>query len=453
MLLISIFLVFSIHARLKSNIYKQSAVPKKKLQEVDIIAKKKSKDELIQPVINIGMVGHVDHGKTTLLERLSGKWADTHSEELKRGITIRLGYADVVFRKCPKCSGTSAYTVKEKCHGCQENSVILRKASFVDAPGHESLMATMLAGATIMDAALLLVAANEKCPQPQTKEHLMALDIIGVKNIIVVQNKVDLVSEADAIKNYNDIKEFLKGTSYENAPIVPISAQHNAGIDALIEMIEKTFPTPERDPSKEPLMFVARSFDINKPGMPPVDMQGGVLGGSLKQGVLKVGDEIGILPGRKVTEKNQDIWKKITTKIVGLKTGGSEVGEILPSGSVGVMTALDPSIVKSDQLAGSVVGHPDALPPMWSELKLEVHLLKRVVGSHDELTVDPIKLHEPLMLNVNSSATIGIVTELKKDIFRCRLKIPVCAEKKARVTISRRVGTRFRLIGYGLILD
>ena len=154
-----------------------------------MVAKKKTKKEAIQPEINLGLVGHVDHGKTTLLERLSGKWADTHSEELKKGITIRLGYADVVIRKCTKCRGVKAYTIKEKCDKCNSKTKVLRKVSFVDAPGHESLMATMLAGTTIMDAALLLIAANETCPQPQTREHLMALDIIGVKNISLLKKQ------------------------------------------------------------------------------------------------------------------------------------------------------------------------------------------------------------------------------------------------------------------------
>jgi len=414
-------------------------------------AKPKEKKEAIQPILNIGMVGHVDHGKTTLLERLSGKWADTHSEEIKRGITIRLGYADVLFRKCGKCRGTKAYTVKETCPNCKSKTKISRKVSFVDAPGHESLMATMLSGATIMDAALLLIAANEKCPQPQTREHLMALKIIGVKDIIIVQNKIDILTEEQAIKNYEQIKNFIKGTDYENAPIIPISAERGVGISVLIQEIEKTFKTQERDPNKDPLMFVARSFDINKPGTLPEKLTGGVLGGSLNQGILRTGQEIEIKPGYEVIEKNQKIWKPLKTKITGLKTGGTSINEVHPGGSIGVLTSLDPTIVKSDKLSGSIAGLPDKLPPLFYEFLLEVHLLERVVGIKDELKVNPIKLTEALMLNINSAATVGVVTKLSKDIITCKLKLPVCAEPGSRVTISRMIGNRFRLIGYGII--
>ena len=407
--------------------------------------KNEEKEELIQPEINIGMVGHVDHGKTTLLERLSGVWADTHSEEIKRGITIRLGYADTIFYE-----EDGAYTTKPKD---VSKAKMLRKVSFVDAPGHESLMATMLSGATIMDGALLLVAANEECPQPQTREHLMALQIIGIKNVIVVQNKIDLVSEEQALKNYAHIKEFLKGTDYENAPIIPISAQHRVGLNFLIQAIDECIPIPVRDSNKEPIMLVARSFDINKPGITPDKLVGGVLGGSLKQGMLKVGDTIEIRPGRMIIEKNQQVWKPLSTKIVSLNSGGSNLESISPGGSIGILTSLDPSIVKSDQLTGSIVGLPGKLPKVWNELILDVHLLQRVVGTKEELNVEPIKMSEPLMLNVNSAATVGMVIELRKNKIKCKLKLPVCADAGARVTISRRIGNRFRLIGYGEIVE
>ena len=99
--------------------------------------------------LNVIMVGHIDHGKTTLLHKLTGKWTDTHSEELKRGITIRLGYAEIVLSK------------DNQGYNKDNNGEPLRYVSFVDAPGHEMLMATMLSGAAIVDAAILVVAANE----------------------------------------------------------------------------------------------------------------------------------------------------------------------------------------------------------------------------------------------------------------------------------------------------
>ncbi|MCD6127337.1 MAG: translation initiation factor IF-2 subunit gamma [Methanomicrobia archaeon] len=400
-----------------------------------------------QAEINIGMIGHVDHGKTTLTKALSGIWTDTHSEELRRGITIRLGYADAVFRKCPECN---EYTVEKKCPKCGAETEVLRKVSFVDAPGHETLMATMLTGASLVDGAVLVIAANEHCPQPQTKEHLMGLDIIGVKNIVIAQNKIELVSKERVIENYKEIKEFIKGTVAENAPIIPISAQHSININALIEAIEKNIPTPKRDENVDPLMFVARSFDVNRPGIPPEKLVGGVIGGSLKQGVMRMGDEIEIRPGRMKKEQNKIVYRDLRSEIVSLNTLGVELEEARPGGLIGIGTKLDPSLTKADALAGSVAGKPGTLPPLLNELTLEIHLLERVVGSEKELKVEPIKRKEMLMLNVGTGKTIGIVKNPGKHC-ELSLKLSVCANKGDRVAISRRIGARWRLIGYGII--
>ncbi|MBS3125297.1 translation initiation factor IF-2 subunit gamma [Candidatus Woesearchaeota archaeon] len=404
-----------------------------------------------QPQINVGMVGHVDHGKTTLVQTLSGKWTDTHSEEVKRGITIRLGYADVSFYKCDKCQGIDAYGTTPECKHCKGHAKLLRKISLVDAPGHESLMATMLCGANIMDGALLLVSATESCPQPQTREHLQALDIMGIQNVIVIQNKIDLVKEEEAKKNYDEIKAFLKGTKFESVPIIPMSAVHGINVDVLVQTIEEKFKTPARDLSAKPLMFVARSFDINKPGTTPEKLVGGVIGGSIKQGRLAEGMDVEIVPGYEVLEKNQKIWKPLRSKIVSVMAGKDKVPYAVPGGSIALMTLLDPSVVKSDKLVGSVVSIPGSSPEVRYELKLQPHLLERVVGAKDKLVVEPIKLAELLMLNVNSAATVGQVKELGKNVVKCALRKPVCAEKGARVAIGRNLGQRWRLIGYGIV--
>ncbi len=206
-----------------------------------------------KPEVNIGMVGHVDHGKTTLVKSLSGVWTDQHSEEVKRGISIRLGYADATFRKCPNCPAPDAYSVEEKCPHCGTETEVLRTVSFVDSPGHETLMATMLCGAAIMDGAVLVISANEPCPQPQTKEHLMALNITGIDKIVIVQNKIDLMTREEVMEHYRQIKDFVKGTVAENAPIVPISAQQNLNVDMVIQAIEETIPTPAQGHQQAPL--------------------------------------------------------------------------------------------------------------------------------------------------------------------------------------------------------
>ena len=172
-----------------------------------------------QPCVNIGTAGHVDHGKTTLIQALTGQWTSVHSQELKRGITIRVGYSDAAFYKCKKCEVPLGYSTTPKCPNCGKESELSRVVSFVDSPGHESLMANMLSGAALMDGALLLVAANQKVPQPQTKEHLLALQILGIQQIVIIQNKVDLISYQDATANYADIVKFVKGTKAAKSPI------------------------------------------------------------------------------------------------------------------------------------------------------------------------------------------------------------------------------------------
>jgi len=404
-----------------------------------------------QPEVNIGMIGHVDHGKTTLTKALSGEWTDRHSEEVKRGISIRLGYADVNFYKCKDCEGTKSYSNQPKCPQCGGEAEFLRSVSFVDAPGHETLMATMLSGAAIMNGALLLVAANEKCPQPQTKEHLMALTIIGVEKIIIVQNKVDIVTKEEALENYREIKEFIKGTIAENAPIIPVSANHNVNIDKLVETIERIIPTPKYDLKKPARLYVARSFDINTPGSSPETLKGGVLGGSLMQGKLEVGEEIEIAPGRKTEVGREIIWEKITTTIESLHAGEASLETVRPGGLIAIGTKLDPSTTKSDGLTGRVVGKPGTLPPVLHKFIMKTQLLERVVGATVDLAVDHIKTNEPLMLSVGTATTVGVVTSARGEESEVALKIPVCADKNQRVAISRKISGKWRLIGYGII--
>ena len=389
--------------------------------------------------INVGIVGHIDHGKTTLLQKLSGKWADTHSEELKRGITIKLGYADAIIRE-----ENGKLTVDKNSKG-----KIVRYVTFVDAPGHEMLMATMLSGAAIMDAAILVVAANEGI-KPQTREHLVALKAKKIKNVIIVQNKIDLVSKEQALESYKTIKQFVKDTVAENAPVIPVSAIQEINLDKILDEICKV---PITKPSKDEkaTFLIARSFDINKPGTEISKLHGGVLGGALKSGTLKIGDVIEIKPGYSFKKQNVYHYKTVTSKIVSMMKGEHPITVAVPGGSLAIETELDPSLTKADSLSGGIASHVGELPEITEKIKVRFNLFEKVIGSGSEEKVALIKSNEMLMLSINTSTTVGSVLNVKGDVAEVNLKIPVVPIKGESIGIARNFGGHWRLIGFGEI--
>jgi len=407
------------------------------------MAKTKKKLKPNQAEINIGMIGHVDHGKSTLVQAFSGKFPDTHSEELRRGISIRLGYADCEFRK--KKNGS--FTTESK------GTTLVRRVSFVDAPGHEVLMATMLSGAAIMDAVILVISATESVPMPQTREHLAAMNIIDMSNLIVVQNKIELVSEEDAISNYEDIHRFIEQEwkhDVKTVPIIPISAIHHANLDIVIQEIENKFLTPERTQEETPIMLIARSFDTNKPGLTPEELGGGVVGGSISQGILEIGQEIEIRPGINVNGK----WKPLISKISSIHSGFGELKQAYPGGLLGVGTELDTSLTKNDRLVGHVLGIPGDLPPIYSTIDFKASFLDRVVGTKEEdKKVPNVPKGVKLMINIGTAKTVGTVEKSvqkgRKGNFTLALVLPICAQKGTRLAVSMLIDRRWRLIGYG----
>lgn len=390
------------------------------------------------PELNVGVVGHIDHGKTTLLSRLTGKFTDTHSEELKRGITIKLGYADLIIYK-----DKNDFNIEKK-------GTPVRYISFIDAPGHEMLMATMLSGAAIIDAAILVIAANEGI-KPQTKEHFIALQAKKIKNIIIVQNKIDLVTKEQALKNYEDIKKFVKGTIAENSPIIPVSAQQGININKILEELCR-LEIPKRDTESEPVFLIARSFDINRPGTEIKNLKGGVLGGILKKGKLKTGDEIEIKPGLNVKRANQQFYETINTKILSLHKGNQTVDEVTPGASISIETSLDPFLTKSDSLTGCILSLKGGLPDITHTIKIKSELFKQVLGVSEQKTVEPIKTTEMLMLSVNTTITVGIVEKIKDNEIELSLNIPLVALKGDNIGIARNIDSHWRLIGFGEIL-
>eukprot|EP01025_Chloroclados_australasicus_P040719 TRINITY_DN4267_c0_g1_i1.p1 TRINITY_DN4267_c0_g1~~TRINITY_DN4267_c0_g1_i1.p1 ORF type:complete len:477 (+),score=59.67 TRINITY_DN4267_c0_g1_i1:188-1618(+) len=420
-----------------------------------------------QATINIGTIGHVAHGKSTLVKAISGVQTVRFKNELERNITIKLGYANSKLYKCneptcerPACYGAYGSSQKDEfpckppCKGMMQ---LQRHISFVDCPGHDILMATMLNGAAVMDGALLLIASNESCPQPQTSEHLAAVEIMKLRDIIIIQNKIDLINEASAQNQYESIKNFVEGTVAEGAPVIPVSAQLRYNVDAVAEYLIKKIPVPVRDFTSPPQMIVIRSFDVNKPGSDVEDLQGGVAGGSILQGVLRMGQEIEIRPGIVTKDDHGEIrCKPIYSRIVSLQAEKNNLQFAVPGGLIGVGTTIDPTLTRADRLVGQVLGEVGALPDVFTEVEINFFLLRRLIGVKTKENekagkVSKLSRNEILMLNIGSMSTGAHVLAVKHDLARLKLTAPVCTKEGEKVALSRRIEKHWRLIGWGQI--
>ncbi|KAJ7430415.1 translation initiation factor eIF2 gamma subunit [Mycena galericulata] len=421
-----------------------------------------------QATINLGTIGHVAHGKSTVVKAISGVTTVRFENELVRNITIKLGYANAKIYQCenqacprPGCyrSYRSDKESRPFCErpGCNSLMNLVRHVSFVDCPGHDILMATMLNGAAVMDAALLLIAGNETCPQPQTSEHLAAVEIMKLEHIIILQNKVDLIKEAEALEHQKSIAAFVKGTVAEFSPIVPISAQLRHNIDALNEYIVKRIPIPTRDFSSPPLLIVIRSFDVNKPGAEVADLKGGVAGGSILTGILTLGMEVEVRPG--VVTKDSAGRTRCTplrSRIMSLHAENNLLDFAVPGGLIGVGTQIDPTLCRADRLVGQVLGAVGTLPKIYIELEISLFLLRRLlgvkadVGDKKQTKVSKLMRNDFLLVNIGSTSTGGRVLSAR-DPARIQLTSPACTEIGEKVALSRRIDKHWRLIGWGSV--
>ncbi|WFD31537.1 eukaryotic translation initiation factor 2 subunit gamma [Malassezia sp. CBS 17886] len=420
-----------------------------------------------QATINIGTIGHVAHGKSTVVKAISGVQTVRFKNELVRNITIKLGYANAkIYRcaheDCPRPQCYASYPSNKEDHppcpvpGCSGRMNLLRHVSFVDCPGHDILMATMLNGAAVMDAALLLIAGNESCPQPQTSEHLAAVEIMKLQHIIILQNKVDLIREAAAEEHWKSIVGFVQGTVADGAPIVPISAQLKYNIDAVNEYIVKRVPVPVRDFAASPRLIVIRSFDVNKPGAEIDQLKGGVAGGSILSGVLRLGQEIEVRPGIVTKDAEGKIHcRPIYSRIVSLLAEQNELQFAVPGGLIGVGTKVDPTLCRADRLVGQVLGAVGQLPAIYTELEINYFLLRRLLGvkSDDkkQTKVQKLSKNEVLMVNIGSTSTGGRVMSVKADLAKIFLTSPACTEVGEKIALSRRIDKHWRLVGWGTV--
>jgi translation initiation factor 2 subunit 3 len=412
-----------------------------------------------QPSLTIGIVGSVADGKTTLVQRLTGTSTARFQKEKEGNRTIQLGYANAKIYKCFNCvnqyksTGSSqGYTIPE-CDQCEQSLTLVKHVSFLDCPGHEAYINTMVGGIKIMDCAILVIAADAPCPQPQTQEHLAALDIGQIQPVIICQNKIDLLMTkgVESVQQHQQsIKQFVQKSVADQAVIVPVSAALSINIDALLHTIVECFPDPPRDIDVPTRMLCVRSFDINKPGTIINDMCGGVLGGTLINGRAFVGQQVELRPGHMMrdTKTNKLSVKPMITTIVSLKSENTDLTlHACPGGLIGVQTTLNPELTKANSLVGHLIGAVGSLPPVYSHLTLDV----RMVISRTE----KMKVGENLLITEGAFTTKACLTSIEKHTkkhhsnWTVELEVPLCTEKNQRVAVSRKMDGAYKLCGYG----
>jgi selenocysteine-specific elongation factor len=259
--------------------------------------------------------GHVDHGKSALVRALTGMEPDRLAEERRRSMTIDLGFA---WCSLVPADASRQWTV-----------------AFVDLPGHHRFVGNMLAGASSVAVALLVVSADDG-PMPQTYEHLEILDLLGVEHGLVAITKTDLVDEATVEIVAEMVRDALAGTSLAEAPVVPVSAATGHNLQALRAALQAMLAgLPAEEDTGRPRLWVDRSFSIRGAGT--------VVTGTLRQGPLITGEEVAVLPGGQ------------TARIRGLQSLGDRLERAEPGGRVAVNLV---GVARGDIRRGEAVVRP-----------------------------------------------------------------------------------------------
>lgn len=226
----------------------------------------------------------------------------------------------------------------------------------------------------------------------------------------------------------------------DSAPIVPISAQLRYNVDAVVEYIVKHIPVPVRDFTSDARLIVIRSFDVNKPGAEVDELKGGIAGGSILTGVLRLGQEVEVRPGLITKDENgRTRCKPIFSRIASLLAEKNNLEFAVPGGLIGVGTKIDPQLCRGDRMVGQVLGAVGTLPAIYIELEVNFFLLRRLLGvkTDDKRQTKVTKLikGEVLMVNIGSTSTGGKIVGVKADLAKIILVNPACTEVGEKVAL------------------
>lgn len=391
-----------------------------------------------QPTINIGMIGSVSNGKSTIVEKITGTKTQRHSKELQNNISIKLGYANAKIYKCPNCKSPECYqghpsnVYIAQCKYCSADLVLQKHVSFVDCPGHNILLSTMLNGTCIMDTVIIVESfLNTTIPNPQTQEHLMATHLKNIPIAFSCINKADLVKKKEAISKMNDFEDYLKKKDIKK-PIIPLSANKEINIDVICEYICTQIPDQPIDylVNKDPKMIVIRSFNINKPNCKFNELVGGVVGGSILQGVFSVGDKVKILPGL----INKNTYEPIYTKIISINSEDIQLQKAHVSGLIGVGLDIDPSLSACDRMVGQIVLKCDEQNP---ENNYGHGIFNLLTVELNQALSKNLKIGSNIVINYNGTNITTKIRKLKNNCVQLELSTLICVKKNSIITLSK----------------
>ena len=400
-----------------------------------------------QPVINLGCIGHVSHGKSTLVRSITSIKTQKHSSEKERNITINIGYANAKIYQNSEGKYFTAPSDKDNLLNDDGTPMkLVSNISMVDCPGHEAFMSNMISGSAVMDCSILVIASNENIPQPQTYDHFEAVKSVDIKDFLILQNKCDLIKKSENDEVLKKIRNFVKDTVAEKSNIIPSSIQNSINKQEILKNIVNMSKLKNLNDNinEDTFMIVIRSFDINRQNSDWSTLKGGVVGGSLLCGNLKVGDYVELRPGFIIGDKYRPIYSKIKS----LKSDAKELKYVFPGGLVGVCLDLDPSLCKNNFMVGQVLGNIGKLPSVYNEIDITYEELKR----HDNKYED-FKKDEMIVLNINAMSIDGKILKCKKNNLKIKLYKPVCIRNNQKLSIFKNRITGSYLYATGIFKD
>jgi translation initiation factor 2 subunit 3 len=402
------------------------------------------KELLTQPIFNIGTLGGVSEGKSTLVKETTGIITPTHSKERERNITINQGFGNM---KIWEHNDTKEYITTNSTVLTMDNYTLVNHISFVDCPGHQELIKTTLGALELMHGAIIVIAVDQPLTmKPQLMQHLAAAKLGSIDRIIICMNKIDLVTKEVLMKRKEELDNMLQKYNITPFAIIPTCFNKKIGLNHLIKAMMILFnPSNLINQADSGLFSISRTFDINKPGTNWDDVMGGVIGGTLSSGIINVGDTLEIRPGIISRTKTGTTWQPIIININSIKTDTTDLTCAAQGGLIGLGTDIDPFYCKKNSLVGHVAGKVGHMPNVFNNINMNITIVD-MFG----FIWEP-KVKDNLILKIGTNMCSAKLNEIKNDIYKFELNSPACIPDKCNIIICKEIDKILRVVAMAKI--